>query len=590
MAQPNPLSTPLPPRPLRYPRIAFGYSWALVIPAGIWTIVTYFLPVFGEAMDRTRTWTATLLIALLAGISIACHTLAHHWIARMLGGRLPARVTLLAFGEAAQEGPSTGSLWRDALIAGAGPLANLLLAGLAYLLWNTQINPILNLSALFVGAYNAWLFIINLIPVFPLDGGRLIRAFMQRRLASPANTARSLRVFGFLMAASLTLWGIYLILQHERFSWQTGLITIFWVLLLLDGLRVPAAADPDLPLQAAGGKKYRPLHYLGTGLVALLLLAAPSGLLLINNGLDAPGVALAVEPMVKIPAQYRHDHAGELFLVTVISQAPITAGEWFLGQVTPAVQIVPPEQVVPRNTTPQKQATQDFQMLDNSETTAIAVGLRLAGYSIAAIGRGAQVVSILPESHANGLLQQDDVITAMNGHQVQTISDLINLVSAQTSLAPVHLQVKRGPVQVEVDVPLLPPQAPGTTPRIGIEIQSAGFDYQPPFPVSIVPQKIEGGPSAGLMFTLSVYNLLMPTDLTGGRRIAGTGTINLDGTVGPIGGVKQKVFAAEAVGATYFLCPVDNYQDAVSVARSIQVVKIATAEQAIEFLRSLPPR
>lgn len=90
------------------------------------------------------------------------------------------------------------------------------------------------------------------------------------------------------------------------------------------------------------------------------------------------------------------------------------------------------------------------------------------------------------------------------------------------------------------------------------------------------------------MFTLTVYNTLTANDLTGGRKIAGTGTINLDGTVGPIGGVKQKIFAAEAVGATYFLCPAENYTDAVSVARSIKVVKIATVGQAIDFLRGLP--
>lgn len=590
MTQPNSLSTTLPLPPGRFPRIAFGFSWVLVIPAGIWTIVTYFLPVFGEAMDRTKTWTATLLIVLLVGISIACHTLAHLWMARALGGKRPPRVTLLAFGEAAQAWPSTGSPWRDVLIAGAGPLANLVLAGLAYLLWNAQLDPILNLSALFVGAFNAWLFIINLIPAFPLDAGRLVSAMIRERLGPPSAAAQRVKVLGFIIAGGLTLWGIFLILQHARFSWQTGLITIFLVLLILDGLRDPAALDLDQPLQIGGGGKNRPRDYLGAGLVAFLLLTAASSLLLINNGLDAPGVALSVEPMVKVPVQYRHAHPGRFFLTTVISQAPITAGEWFLGQVTPAVQIVPPEQVVPKNTTPQQQATQDFKMLDDSETTAIAVGLRLAGYPSAAVGKGAQVVSILPESHAKGLLQPEDVITALNGHPVQTTSDLINLVTAQPSLAPVHLQVKRGPVQIEVDVPLLPPQAPSTTPRIGIQIQSAGFDFQPPFPISIVPQKIDGGPSAGLMFTLTVYNLLMPTDLTGGRRIAGTGTINLDGTVGPIGGVKQKVYAAEAVGATYFLCPVDNYPDALSVARSIHVVKIATAEQAVEFLRGLPSR
>ena len=82
--------------------------------------------------------------------------------------------------------------------------------------------------------------------------------------------------------------------------------------------------------------------------------------------------------------------------------------------------------------------------------------------------------------------------------------------------------------------------------------------------------------------------MLTPDDLTRGLRIAGTGTINLDGIPGPIGGVNQKVAAAEQMGAVHFLCPVDNYADAVSVARSIRVIKIATAEQVIQFLKSLP--
>ena len=106
--------------------------------------------------------------------------------------------------------------------------------------------------------------------------------------------------------------------------------------------------------------------------------------------------------------------------------------------------------------------------------------------------------------------------------------------------------------------------------------------------MKITPQKIDGGPSAGLMFTLTVYNLVSPDDLTGGRKIAGTGTISPDGTVGPIGGVELKVAAAEAAGAAYFLSPPDNYRAALSVAHRITVVKVATVEEAISFLKTLP--
>jgi len=229
-------------------------------------------------------------------------------------------------------------------------------------------------------------------------------------------------------------------------------------------------------------------------------------------------------------------------------------------------------------------------MLDDSEATALTVGLQLAGYPTPLVGKGVAVLDIVPESHANSILQVDDVITGLNGKPVQTTSDLIQLIQAQPPDATVTLDVQRGDEKLQVGVPLMAPASPDEKPKIGISIASAGFDFKPPFPVSIETQKINGGPSAGMMFTLTVYNLLTADDLSGGRKIAGTGTINLDGTVGPIGGVKQKVFAAEGVGATYFLCPVDNYADALSVAKKIQVVKIAMVQQAIDFLRGLPPQ
>jgi PDZ domain-containing protein len=141
---------------------------------------------------------------------------------------------------------------------------------------------------------------------------------------------------------------------------------------------------------------------------------------------------------------------------------------------------------------------------------------------------------------------------------------------------------------VTVTVPLLPPAEPEQPPRIGILLEDAGFETKLPFPVGINPQKIVGGPSAGLMFTLTVYDMVTAQDLTGGRIIAGTGTINPDGTVGPIGGVQQKVAGAELAGAEYFLAPSENFDDARAVARRIEVVEIANATEAIQFLRSLP--
>jgi len=128
---------------------------------------------------------------------------------------------------------------------------------------------------------------------------------------------------------------------------------------------------------------------------------------------------------------------------------------------------------------------------------------------------------------------------------------------------------------MEVTVPLMAPASSSDSPKIGISITSAGFDYKTPFPISIVTQKINGGPSAGLMFTLTVYNMLSPDDLTRGLRIAGTGTINLDGTLDRLEAFNKKSPRRNKWARFISLCPADNYADAVSVAKTIKVIKIA---------------
>ena len=588
LANPDLNHLPKPARPLR---LSFGFTWLLILPALVWGILDYYLPLLGGTLTRSGVWIVTIGILLLVAVSLACHILAHWAAARLAGEPLPERLSVLVYGDAAQRWPVADAASRELLVAIAGPLVNLLLAGLGYLVWVTQADEAVSLIALFLCGFNLWMFAINLIPAFPFDGGRIFRLSLRGLTPHPATATRRVRLAGLILTVLMAGWGVFLVLQRSRFSAETGLITFLFVLLVLDGLRFhPAVTEPSASDAPARSVKYRFIRILGSGLLCLVMLAAASTLALTNNGLDAPGVSLSVGPMVKVPAQYGHAFKGQFFLVTVVSQAPITAGEWALGKVDPAFQVVPPEQVTPKNTTPQQQARQNYQALDSSETVAIAVGLRLAGYTTAIVGKGAQVDAIIPGSHAIGLLQTGDIIVSLNGSPIQTLNDLINGIQVQPSLAPVHLLVQRAGAQLSLDIPLMPPAAPGGTPRLGVQIETAGFEYHPPFPVSIETNKISGGPSAGLIFSLSVYNSLISQDLTGGRRIAGTGTINLDGSVGPIGGVKQKIFAAEAVGAIYFLCPVENYADAVSVARTIQVVKVATVQQAIDFLRSLPPQ
>ena len=580
------INIPIPPGS---GRVKLGGSWLVVAPVLLAVLGAVYVPIMGPFLSTVETWGLAVVITALMGVSLLAHAWAHVAVARAAGGPRPAVLPLYLLGEAAQVWPAAPSARRETLVALAGPLANLLLAWLAYLAWNAQLQPYLNISMFFLIFFNFGLAAVNFSPVFPFDGGRLLRAIMWGLLARPEPAARLGVRLGFLLAALLAGWGIFLILQQARFSWPTGAATLAMAGLAALALRLQPAWEWDRPAVAGtgrpGGGMVRGL--LAAGLI-LLLAAVTLGLAPTNSGLEAPGYAIPVEPMVFVPPGYLFPPSGSFILTSILPQTPITAGQWLYGQWSPVIKIVPPERIVPADTTAQELARQQYRMLDESEMIAIAVGLDLAGYEVEVEGQGARVVSILPESLAIETLQPGDVIVRLNDDPISGTAELISRLSQEQPDGQVWLETKRDGRSQPVTVPLLPPAEPDGPPRLGVTVESAGFEVNLPFPVEIVPQKISGGPSAGLMFALTVYNMVTPEDLTGGRKIAGTGTIDLEGRVGIIGGVEQKVAAAERAGAEIFLSPPENYEDARAVARRIRVVEVATAEEAIRFLTSLP--
>ena len=323
-------------------------------------------------------------------------------------------------------------------------------------------------------------------------------------------------------------------------------------------------------------------------MTAAVLAIGPVMLLPTNLGMEAPGPTARVQPMVHVPAGYAHESTGSLVLTTVIPQAPIVVGEWLYAKHDSAIQITAAKNIVSSDTTPQQVARQGLDDLQQSEQTAIVVGLNLAGYPASLQPVGAIIQTVDPQSKAAGILQPGDEITSVNGGAVHAPADVSQILGATPQPTTAHIGVTRGDQSLSFDVQLTPD--PSGKLRIGISVAPATENLDLPFPVSITPEKVEGGPSAGLMFALGVFDVLTPGDLTNGHKIAGTGTIDVNGNVGAIGGVQQKVAAAQRAGAEYFLVPPDNYADAQAVAGRIKVVKVATAAEALQFLRTLTPR
>jgi PDZ domain-containing protein len=223
------------------------------------------------------------------------------------------------------------------------------------------------------------------------------------------------------------------------------------------------------------------------------------------------------------------------------------------------------------------------------------VALTELGYDVTLIGTGAEVIDTVPSSAADGVLRGGDVIIELDGVPVEFRSDVLDMLEGREVGDEVALVIER-PIEAseedEVeDIELVLVLGPHTDdpdrPMIGILLDNHEPIIEFPVEVEIDSQNI-GGPSAGLMFTLQIMNQLTEDDITAGLRIAGTGTINRDGTVGPIGGVQQKVYGAIEAGADVVFVPADNYDAAISAAGdNIDVVRVETIDDPVEYLDAL---
>lgn len=570
--------------------LTWGASWLLVLPAAWWAVAALYLPILGAPMDRSEDWAVAIVIVLLMPASLLAHGMAHVLVARMVRTEVPQELPMYVLGDAAQVWPAAPSPQEEALVALAGPVAQMLIAAVAYVLWNALAAPPASAVAAYLVFFNGAVALLNLTPAFPFDGGRLTRAILGWLLPPLSALSRLGLWLGLGMSGGFIAWGIFLATQRARFNVQTGIATFLLAGLMLLPLLIQRAwtGHPSSPAQ-----KPRLWPLVWRAPIAGLLLLGLGGLsfclLPTNYGLEAPGSAESVEPVVQIPAAYLHPSEGALLLTTVIPQTPILVGEWLYTYLNHDIRRVSPEELVPATITPQDLAQQQYQVLVDSETTAVIVGLRLAGYDASLIDHGVRITSVSPSSLAVHVLQAGDEIVSVNGAPVADPPDLQSKIQALGPQTSVQATISRDGKRMDVTIPLTPPTGADASPHIGISIEPISTEAKLPFPVKIAPKQVIGGPSAGLMFSLAVYDLLTQGDLTGGRTIAGTGTIDLDGNVGVIGGVQQKVVAAEHANAEYFLVPPDNYNDAVSVAKRIKVVMVGTIQEALQFLNNLPP-
>ena len=340
---------------------------------------------------------------------------------------------------------------------------------------------------------------------------------------------------------------------------------------------------PDHAVAASDPRRRRRVPWrslaLAAGLVALGMLAFTLPIRVFFVYL--PGPVRDVAELVDVSGARSYSSEGDLYMTTVSVDVDVTAAELLTAAVDPQQAVVLEKQVTGRLTLEQLEAHQREEMTA-SQRHAREVALGALGYG-EATGDGARVVSTRRGAPADGLLRANDVIVAVDGRRVATTCDLSHALDRLRVGEEVDLKVRRGAETMTVTVRTASSPVDHTAAYIGVDLRDVNYEFDTEVTVDFETGKI-AGPSAGLMFTLALYDRLTPEDLTGGRSIAGTGEVDCGGGVGSIGGIEQKVAAAESHGADVFLAPADNAPAARSVADDIEVVAVSSFSDALDCL------
>lgn len=298
-----------------------------------------------------------------------------------------------------------------------------------------------------------------------------------------------------------------------------------------------------------------------------------------------PGPAEDTLTKVDVGAAESYPVDGQLLLTTVAVQDDLSLSAWLEARRSPVIDAVPRATIYPPGSDRTEIAEQNAALMADSQLVATIAALNELGYDLE--GEGALVAAVT-EDAVTDELDRGDVIVAVDGVTVSDNRDVVELVQAASPGDRVSLSVVTGSgEQREVVVSLgASPDDPDVA-YIGILLTT---ELDLPVEVSIDAGVI-GGPSAGLMFALSIIELLGPEDLTGGHVIAGTGTVDADGVVGGVGGIRQKVAGATspdegARTATVFLVPRSNLDVARSavVESDVLLVPVDTLSDALEAL------
>jgi PDZ domain-containing protein len=302
----------------------------------------------------------------------------------------------------------------------------------------------------------------------------------------------------------------------------------------------------------------------------------------------SPGPVEEVTDLVAVNDTEVFDLTGDFYLLTV-GLREVNVFEYLEAQFDEKVDLIDREVIRPPGVTQEEVRRSNLEAMDRSIDAAIYVALARLGYDVGFTGEGVEVLQTVEGSPADGVLLPGDRFDTVDGQQVATSDEAASVIRSRSVGDTITLSGTRDGEPITVEITLIPHPDLEGQPMVGVVFDTIDLEMVLPVDVEVDSRSI-GGPSAGMMYALTLIDLLTPEDLVKGHVVAGTGTISFDETVGAIGGVRQKVFGARSVGAEYVLVPQDNYDDALTAAGDeIEVVAVATLQDALDFLGTLEP-
>jgi PDZ domain-containing protein len=363
-----------------------------------------------------------------------------------------------------------------------------------------------------------------------------------------------------------------------------------------------AGSGPDPAFEAAAGPAQRRLPWsarIALGVALVLVAAVIAGFVIrVPYTTIAPGDALSLPPLVSVQGTKTYPTPrGDIRLLFVREAYHVSLWQYVRARLDSDIDLAKDGDVNPGKLSPAQQNARDLQQMADAKNAATAVALRAAGYAVG-VAPGLTVSDLTPGMPAIEVLHWGDVILSADGHKIGSTNDLNPAITKHKVGEQVSLVVERAGKQLRVAV------------RIGVFADGAakgrkGIGIQPSprftFPIKVnVDTTGIGGPSAGLAMTLAIVDDLTPGDITGGQRVAVTGTIDVEGNVGEIGGIEQKAVAARAAGVKLFIVPQCSPDDPAAALSSckadlaraaeraggkIKVTPVSTFAQALKVLR-----